>query len=493
MFNKDFYPTPTKVLNYISDKYFSLGAIHKDTFINNYHEMNILEPSAGSGNIVEFLKDLRIKKENIFACEKEDKLLDILQGKCNIIGNNFLSLEERDVCHIDLVVANPPFSCFKQHFIHLISIVPNGTKIICLCNYDSCMNGRASSIQEILNQYGGTIENLGDVFSEAERSTNINIGLIYLQKGEKDEDFDFSGYFSEETDEYEHQEHGIMSYDYVREVVNRYVEACKNWKRIKAEQDKMNSMIKEMKVNSIEFKAVDSTEGRREILDFNQFKNLLQIKCWDNIFNEMKMGKYLTKQSRIIIEQYVKTQTKFPFTMKNVYNMIRMIVGTQADRMKDAVLEAFDNISAFSYEKNTSKGYKTNSDYCINKKFIMDSVDCNGYGSGLSLSKYSLEQIADIEKALCFLSAKNFDNINRFVDAAHEGYGTTFGNDLMYDNLGKWVTSEFFRFKIYKKGSCHFEFLDENIWARFNQMVAKERGWALPDIQKRKRKANNKF
>lgn len=489
MFNKDFYPTPEKVLNYINEKYFVPRYKPRNPNFIGTNNISILEPSAGSGNIVDFLREkVRIKRDDIFACEKEDKLLDMLQGKCNIIGNDFLALTEGDVCHIDLVVANPPFSCFKQHFEHLVSIVPNGTKIICLCNYDSCMNGRASSIQEILKQYNGEIENLGDVFSDAERSTDINIGLIYLQKGEKDEDFDFSGYFSEKEDDYEHQENGIMSYDYVREVVNRYVEACKNWKRVKAEEDKMNEMIKGLKVNSVRFNA---TYEKNEITTFEQFKIILQKQCWENIFREMQMGKYLTKKSQLIIDTYVKTQTKFPFTMKNVYNMIKMIVGTQADRMKDAVIEAFDMISAFSYERNTSNGFKTNSDYCINKKFIMNSVGHIDY-QYFDFSSYALSNISDIEKALCFLTAKNYDTIKTFHGAFDYPNHSTYVHPVD-DFTGTWKESEFFRFKVYKKGTCHFEFLDEDVWARFNQIVASERGWALPDLQKGKRKNKNKF
>ena len=38
----------------------------------------------------------------------------------------------------------------------------------------------------------------------------------------------------------------------------------------------------------------------------------------------------------------------------------------------------------------------------------------------------------------------------------------------------------FFRCKAYKKGTMHFEFLDEDVWYKFNYEVAKQRGWALP-------------
>ena len=35
----------------------------------------------------------------------------------------------------------------------------------------------------------------------------------------------------------------------------------------------------------------------------------------------------------------------------------------------------------------------------------------------------------------------------------------------------------------------HFEFLDEAVWAKFNQAVAKARGWHLGKQTERKRRA----
>jgi len=46
---------------------------------------------------------------------------------------------------------------------------------------------------------------------------------------------------------------------------------------------------------------------------------------------------------------------------------------------------------------------------------------------------------------------------------------------------GEWVQwNEFFRVRGYKKGTMHFEFVDENVWMEFNRRVAKIKGWAIP-------------
>lgn len=47
-------------------------------------------------------------------------------------------------------------------------------------------------------------------------------------------------------------------------------------------------------------------------------------------------------------------------------------------------------------------------------------------------------------------------------------------------SYGTWFEWAFFRVKGFKKGTMHFEFLDEKVWETFNRAVAKQRGWVLP-------------
>lgn len=52
------------------------------------------------------------------------------------------------------------------------------------------------------------------------------------------------------------------------------------------------------------------------------------------------------------------------------------------------------------------------------------------------------------------------------------------------------VITGFFRIRGYKKGTMHFEFIDEEVWAKFNQAVANIKGWQLPqNVRAKKKKA----
>jgi hypothetical protein len=52
---------------------------------------------------------------------------------------------------------------------------------------------------------------------------------------------------------------------------------------------------------------------------------------------------------------------------------------------------------------------------------------------------------------------------------------------------GEWYTWGFFRFRAYKKGTVHFEFLDEEVWAAVNARYARIKGQVLPEQLAKKR------
>ena len=125
MFDRDFYPTPIEVIQQMLST-------------SEINEKIILEPSAGSGNIVDYLKENGAKE--VIACELNDKLRLIVEDKCRIIANDFLTVTPDMVSHIDMIVMNPPFSCEEDHILHAYEIAPQGCEIISLCN-SSVMRG----------------------------------------------------------------------------------------------------------------------------------------------------------------------------------------------------------------------------------------------------------------------------------------------------------------------------------------------------------------
>src|SRR5690554_3835448 len=179
IFNPDFYPTPETVIEQML-----LGETIEGKVI--------LEPSAGNGNIIKYLKTNGAK--DVLFCEKESELATISSNLGRMVGDDFLKLNKEDVSHIDMIVANPPFSKDEDHILKMWDIAPGGCTIITLLNwntYDLAHTKSRRLLRHIVAENGNATY-LGDVFSTAERKTGVNIGLIKLYKPKTggDDEFD---------------------------------------------------------------------------------------------------------------------------------------------------------------------------------------------------------------------------------------------------------------------------------------------------------------
>ncbi|EFA98177.1 class I SAM-dependent methyltransferase [Hoylesella timonensis] len=472
--NADFYPTPTDVINTMM-----LG--------EDILEKTILEPSTGSGNIVSWLKENGAGE--VIACEKDKTLQKLLAGKCELIADDFLSVTSDQVSHVNYIVMNPPFSDAVKHIKHAFNIAPAGCTVISLCNSSNLERRYSSERQELyeLVELYGCSECLGTVFDTAERKTNVGVSLIKLYKTGEDED-EFAGYFFSNEDDIlnKNEAEGIVQYNVVRDMVNRYTSAVKLFDETMEAANKINDVAKfsdsKFDYVPIRFTTVDR-RGNAVSISRQQYKKQLQKYYWRIIFNKLNMDKYATNGLCEQINKFVEKQVNVPFTMHNIYQVISMVVQTTGQRMDKALLEAFDLICSFSAENSTAgEKWKTNSNYMINRKFIVPYM--TDYDSRYStLNEHmrlnyggNVARIEDVIKALCYITGTNYDNITNLHDYVYR-------NNLSY---GTWYEWSFFRIKGFKKGTMHFEFTDEDVWIRFNQQVAKQRGWVLPKKSKRK-------
>lgn len=469
--NADFYPTPEDVINTMMLGEDILGKI-------------ILEPSAGNGNIVKWLKSNGAGE--VIACEKEKYLQKLLVGECKLLAEDFLSVKSEQISHIDYIVMNPPFSNGAKHIKHAFNIAPAGCTIIALCNTSNLKNSYSSERQELreLIALYGCSENLGAVFVESERRTDVHVSLIKLYK-EAEGDDEFAGYmFSNEEDILEsNKTEGLVQYNVVRDMVNRYTAAVKLFDETLAAANKINEIAKfsddRFDYMPIRFATVDVNSKCVDVTR-QQYKKQLQKYYWRIIFNKLNMEKYATQELRNQINKFIEKQSNVPFTMHNIYQVLNMVIQTTGQRMNKALEEAFDMICSFSAENSTAgEKWKTNANYMVNKKFIvpyMTSYDSRYNNTHVRLSYSGNEvKINDVVKALCYVNGVTYDEkqiLRNFI----------YDKGMRY---GEWYEWSFFRIKAFKKGTMHFEFLDENVWMRFNQVVASQRGWVLPKKSKK--------
>lgn len=465
MWGVDLYPTPVEV-------------IEKMLSTVNVSGKVVLEPSAGTGNIVDYCKEAGAK--DILFCEIDGRLAKLLSYKARYLDSDFLDVTAEQISHVDIIVMNPPFSAQEKHMLHAWDIAPAGCTIISLCSYamlDNRYSRNRNQIEEIVKQFGNS-ESFGRCFDSAERKTDIEIGCVWLYKPGTGEN-EFDGYF--DLYDYEQDEingSGIVRYDFVQDIVSRFVEAVSLFDGVDLANKRMNAVIEGVSANfNISFGARSyGRDNNYNDIDRQTFKKELQKAAWRRLFGMMKMEKYVTTGVMADINKFVEQQTHVPFTVRNVYLMLDMIIGTHDQRMDKVICEAFDKICSFSYENSTAgEGWRTNTDFLINKRFIFPRMTRIGWSGELNLSYGTDRVMDDIYKALCQLTGTNYDDIRPFYWWVHD-YNNNKNGSLKLQ-FGQWYECGFFRFKGFKKGTMHFEFVDENLWRKFNQRVAEIRGW----------------
>ena len=155
----------------------------------NLPHSQILEPSAGAGNILDYIvKRSGVKQANCYAIEIDGDLQATLSGKgYQIIDFDFM--EYNGGYGFDLILMNPPFKNGVNHLLKAWSIVRPGGDIACLLNTETVYNTGSKEkkvLAHLINQYGET-ENIGKAFTTADRPSGVEVVIVWLHKPAKPE------------------------------------------------------------------------------------------------------------------------------------------------------------------------------------------------------------------------------------------------------------------------------------------------------------------
>jgi len=467
--NPDFYPTPDALINRMLAEVPVAGKV-------------ILEPSAGKGDIVRRL--LAAGAKEVLACEIDPSLRSILvagqsDDRFALLANDFLNVRSEDISHVHAIVMNPPFGDAANHILHAWEIAPDGCDIVALCNADSFEDNWRNAWKQLryVASINGEMQRIENAFTDAERRTDVAVTLLRLHKPADEEDI-FADYFlSDEQDIAEGgNTAGLMPYNAIRDIVNRYVEACRLFKDVDTMAKKINDIAQYPGEDfqhfnpPIRFLAVG--ENVYERVTFDTYRLRLQKYYWEVIFRKLNLERYSTQKLRDDLNKFIAETKDKPFTMRNIYAVLDVIIQTNGQRMERSLVEAFEQICSFSAD-NSSAGekWKTNADYMVNRRFIVPWM-CEGRSYGfdhptVSFSFGGERKLDDIVKVLCYLTGRSYESIPPLYS-------------LTGSQWGQWYTWGFFRIRCYKKGTVHCEFLDEDVWYRFNAEVARIKGWALP-------------
>lgn len=218
----EFYPTPESLFEIATE-----GCDFKRI-------ETILEPSAGKGDIVEYLQKKAKKNHmeyDIDCIEIEEELRSILKGKnMRVIYDDFLTFHTTK--HYDLICANFPFSNGDEHLWKALELQKNGGAIIAIINAETIRNpytNRRKALIQKLEELDASITFHQEAFLQADRKTDVEVAIVKVWIPKKE----FSSKIYEELKAAQLKDAGVegemtdvAENDYIKAIVMRYELEC---------------------------------------------------------------------------------------------------------------------------------------------------------------------------------------------------------------------------------------------------------------------------
>ena len=495
--SEDYYPTPEEFLDVITEGIDFQGMKY------------VLEPSAGKGNIVEYLSQPRkqvIHSErygdyeseyryelDIDCIEIEPELQGILRDKgYRVVHDDFLTYHTYK--HYDLIIMNPPFSQGARHLLKAIDVQSiSGGGIICILNAETLRNAYTNERKELvqrLSEYGAEIKYYEGAFSVAENPTDVEVAVVRLTVPEPEtESTIFDSLREKKYEEYQAKaETGeLAEQDFVKGFVALYNRELEWGLRLYREYRELQSHAMDKKCLMSVRIGDDSGHGHTEDFSVNRYVRAIRRKYWTKLFEHPNITSQLTSQLYYKYASRIRELSEYDFSYWNIKTIQQEISLSLVKSLEDCIVELFDKLShqyAWDSDLNNGNihyynGWKTNLSWKINRRVILP-LSAWGYRGELDYSP-NLHQcigtLSDIEKVLNYLDCgetpSGLDIRRSLEDARKAGYMRN-------------IRTKYFEVTFYKKGTCHITFTNERLLKKLNIFGSQRKGW-LPKGYARRR------
>lgn len=515
MFNDEFFPTPAAVIEkmiaplfitymgYPDSSFFGPSRYEKEVEMRSFPYDTVLDPSAGSGAILDYVGEVLNKqsrggyKENkkFYCFETDPTLQATLQGKnYRMLGHDFLKYSGD--MPLSLILMNPPFSCGDLHVLHAYHVVAPEGRVVALVNSETLRNPYTRTRQQLLNlieQVGGEVEELGACFADSERATDVEVSIIRLQKPASADRFSFDWKNESKEREFDTSKHNtreladrdligsmLTRYDCLREQFMNLLRAIDGIKHYGAGLSLGRSTRDAWRIarDVIESPTGKGKDSYRE--QYLSFTEEMRQQIWQVVLEKVGIQKFMTAAVRENFTKYSVAQGYMDFTKENVGQLVSMVLNNTGNILEVAVGQLFDNFTSHYHENRLHvEGWKTNSRYKVNRKIILPNwVEFGEFSAGFSVSWRHRDIYSDVDKVCCYLSGERYESTCLISDAL----------EAKFKELGRvgsgsfdgYCVSKFFRIRFFKKGTIHLEFLDEKLWQEFNLRACAGKLW-LPD------------
>ena len=501
--SEDYYPTPPSFLKEIAQGL-------------NWNEIQyVLEPSAGRGNIAEFVinetkcvsfqgRNYEREKADIDCIEIEPDLRSILAGKSfRVVHDDFLTFQTYK--HYDLIFMNPPFSQGAKHLLKAIEIQNfSGGMIICILNAETirnvCTNER-ELLGRKLKELNAEIKFYENAFAKAENPTNVEVAVVKIIIPEAEAEnpiFEELRKGDENFRRYEHvQDKDLTPFDLIERAVSRFNFEVNYGLKLWREYQNFQGLSLEVSGGARAFAKTDSivlglsTDRYHGYSDFEprDYVRHVRLKYWGFLFtNPILTGNMTTNLQKEYLKD-LERLADFDFSYFNIKTIQADICKKLVKGIEDCILAKFDELSrvhAYDPEMKNNiwyyDGWKTNSSWKINKKVILP---CSAWDNDYKRWNFQwgkiggwvrpIELLGDLEKIFNYLDngeTREIDISERLKEATENQQSSK-------------IELKYFTVTFYKKQTVHITFTNERVLKKFNIFGSQKKGWLPKGYAKR--------
>nr|DAH42580.1 MAG TPA: Type I restriction enzyme [Caudoviricetes sp.] len=490
--SSSFYPTPSKLAGKM------LSCVDWTTVFS------ILEPSAGKGDLADavsrFVNDTRNsrrvfihQREPYIDCiERDSDLAALLRGKgLLVVHDDFLTFHTHK--QYDLCIMNPPFDNGDEHLLHALSLMERGGQIVCLLNAETIRNpytNRRKVLVQNLREHNARIEFIENAFAHAQRPTDVEIALIYVNIPRKENTSDILSSLrraSENGAENIEQPGYLASADWLQTMIDGYNFEATLGEKLINEFAALRPYMdpgREYGEPLLSLKVGDRNTGNNATM-LNAYLFGLRAKYWSNLLRRPELTDKMTSAMRQDYSSKVDSLSEYDFSRYNIETVMREIAHQLSRGVEDSILDLFDTFSTkHSWYPECANnihyynGWATNKAHKVGMKVIIPSNGCCASWGREKLDSYRVNSlISDLERAM------------NYLDRGETSFHTPIDHAVRIANMNDMNKADFtyFTCTFYKKGTCHIKFKPEasRIIDRLNIFAGQKKNWLPPTYGKK--------
>ena len=495
--DRQFYPTPPELV----EKMLEIGQVK--------HEVkSILEPSAGKGDMIQgyidhfnadrnawnYHHDLNIKNMDVDCVEIDPDLQSVLRGKgFRVVHDDFLTFHTYK--SYDLILMNPPFAQGAEHLLKALEIMRYGGKIICVLNAETILNPFSYARKQLakkIEEHSATIEFVSNAFTHAERQTEAQIAIVYFNLPVTKSDstiLEGMKKAEEHADTSPLREHmDLAQADFIEAIINRFNYEARCGIKLIEEYSAVEELLKQGGNSEAAMSLTFGSYNTLENVSVNNFMFRLRKKFWNMLFASPQFVQQMTTNLRNDLYRRLNEFAQYEFSAYNIYHLALEMNNKVNGGIRDTIIKLFDDWThKYHYDENSQNrwyydGWKTNDAFAVNKRVIIPMYGFYSIYSDSAFGYEAIEKLEDIQKVFDYLDAGRTDPYE--IRTAME--------EAKKKNQTRNITCKYFKVSLYKKGTAHIEFTNQEVLDKFNIFAAMEKKWLPPSFGKKHYKEMDK-